>query len=400
LRSIRADPRLKGFLARRAIIRIGLTPRDFLAWQGGRELFQLIAESLEANLEPDDELAVATDVGRGGWSRRLASAAVRRVTRLATGRGGDQGFDLETLVKGKIPISPAGGRSFDVVGPFVRPPRGVGTPWVAYIPDVQHRRLPEMFSARECRDRDRDFQALLAEAAVVLVNAADVASDLRRFYPASRAEVMPLPFAACADREWFEGEDDVRARYGVEGPFFLCSNQFWKHKNHRVVLEAVALARAAGRPVRFVLTGDTSDYRHPDYYPGLLAEIDRAAIAGDVRILGFIPKQDQIRLMREAIAVVQPSLFEGGPGGGSIYNAIALGRPVIVSDLPVNREIEGLVTHYFDPSDPGDLLRKLRSAEAAVAPRQDPASLLLEGEKRRRQFGLALRLAFGKAWGG
>ena len=315
-----------------------------------------------------------------------------------TGRGGDKEFDLETLVKGRIPISPAGDRSFDVVGPFVRPPRGVRTPWVGYIPDVQHRRLPEMFSARECRDRDRDFQALLARAAVVLVNAADVASDLRRFYPASRAEIMPLPFAACADPEWFEGEDDVRARYGIEGPFFLCSNQFWKHKNHRVVLEAIALARREGRPVRFVFTGDTSDYRHPEYYPGLLAEIDQAGIAGDVRILGFIPKRDQIRLMREAIAVVQPSLFEGGPGGGSIYNAIALGRPVIVSDLPVNREIEGLVTHFFDPSDPGDLLGKLRLAGAAVVPRQDPESLLLEGERRRRQFGLALRRAFGKAF--
>ena len=67
-------------------------------------------------------------------------------------------------------------------------------------------------------------------------------------------------------------------------------------------------------------------------------------------MLGFIPKPDQIRLMREAVAVVQPTLFEGGPGGGSIYNAIALGRPVIVSDLPVNREIESSGDSLFRPS--------------------------------------------------
>lgn len=257
-----------------------------------------------------------------------------------------------------------------------------------------------MFSGQERRKRDRDFQALLAGAAVVLVNAAEVASDLRLFYPASRAEIMPLPFAACADPEWFGGEGDVRARYGIEGPFFLCSNQFWKHKNHRVVLKAVALARAQGRPVRFVFTGDTSDYRHPEYYPGLLAEIDQEGIAGDVRIAGFIPKTDQVGLMREAVAVVQPSLFEGGPGGGSIYNAVALGRPAIVSDLPVNREIEGLVTHFFDPSDPADLLGKLRIAEAAAAPQPDPESLLREGERRRHRFGVALHGAFRKAAGG
>lgn len=256
-----------------------------------------------------------------------------------------------------------------------------------------------MFSARERLERDRDFQALLAKAAVVLVNAADVASDLRRYYPASKAEIMPLPFAACAEREWFDGESGVLGRYGVETPFFLCSNQFWKHKNHRLVLQAVALARAQGRPVRFVLTGDTKDYRHPEYYPGLLAEIDQTGIAGDLRILGFIPKNDQVALMREAVAVVQPSLFEGGPGGGSIYNAVALGRPTIVSDLPVNREIEDLVTHFFDPFDPADLLGKLRIAEAAAFSRRDPQSLLREGEGRRQRFGLALRRAFRKACG-
>lgn len=311
----------------------------------------------------------------------------------------EEPFDLHVLTKSQIPIAAADDNRFDAVGPFIRPPRGVRCPWIAYIPDVQHRRLPDMFSPEERRERDRDFSALLSGAAAVLVNSADVANDLRRFYPAARGELISLPFAACAEPGWFDGEEDIRTRYGIDGRFFLCSNQFWKHKNHRVVLAAIALARQEGDPVRFVFTGATHDYRHPDYFAGLLDEIRGTGIGEDIHVLGFIPKLDQIRLMQAADAVVQPSLFEGGPGGGSIYNAIALGRPVIVSDLPVNREIEALVTYFFDPYDPADLLKKLRLIEATDFHRQSPTDLLRDGDERRRAFGLALHRAFASACG-
>jgi len=377
-----------------------LTPRDFLVWQGGRELFQLIAQSLCANLRAGDELAVAPRIGRGRVARRLATGTWNRLAHAVQGRREAKAPDLETLIGHGIPISFASDRRFDVVGPFTRLPFGVRAPWLGYIPDVQHRRLPDMFSARERDRRDRDFKALLGRASAVLVNAADVGHDLRLFYPDARAKILPLPFAACARPEWFDGGDEVRARYGIRGPFFLCSNQFWKHKNHRLVLESVALAKREGVPLRFVFTGDTRDYRHPEYFSELLARIERDGIGDRVHILGFIPKRDQIRLMLEAEAVVQPSLSEGGPGGGSIYNAIALGRPSIVSDLPVNREIEGLVSHFFDPADPKDLLKKLLRVRSTPFEPKSAESLLREGEARRRDFGLALRHAFAQALDG
>jgi glycosyltransferase involved in cell wall biosynthesis len=256
-----------------------------------------------------------------------------------------------------------------------------------------------MFSARERAQRDRNFRALLSRAEVVLVNAADVANDLENFYAPFPARIAPLPFAACADPEWFVGALTARTRYGISSPYFLVSNQFWKHKNHAVVLAAAALARQQGDPVQFVFTGETRDYRHPQYYRELLDEIARNGSSDDVHILGFIPKGDQIQLMREAEAVVQPSLFEGGPGGGATYNAIALGRPVVLSDLAVNREIEALSPMFFDPADPADLLKQLRLVQGRTATPPDPVTLFREGEERRRRFGVAIRRAFAEACG-
>ena len=34
-----------------------------------------------------------------------------------------------------------------------------------------------------------------------------------------------------------------------------------------------------------------------------------------VRVLGLVPKRDQIEIMKKACAVLQPTRFEGGPGG-------------------------------------------------------------------------------------
>ena len=374
-------------------IRIGLTPRDFIGWHGGRELFALIASSLAAGLEQGDRLEIATGVGDGGPAWRMLRN-MRRGARRALGRGALARRTEDPAAHG-LPVASAGMVGLDVAGPFGAAPRGLDRPWVGYIPDLQHRRLPEMFSPRERAARDRNILRLLDQAPVILVNAADVASDLAHFYPPPSGRIIHLPFAPCLDAGWL---DEAPVAPGdVERPFFLCSNQFWKHKNHVVLIEAACLARQAGAPIRILFTGETSDYRHPDHFPDLQRRIASAGIGRDVEILGFVPKAEQIRLMRRAIAVVQPSLFEGAPGGGAAYNAVALGRPVVVADIPVNHEIEDADVQFFDPFDPADLLAKLRSMQSRPRPASENEALLSRSEARRRALGRALRAAFAAA---
>lgn len=42
----------------------------------------------------------------------------------------------------------------------------------------------------------------------------------------------------------------------------------------------------------------------------------KLGIESKIKILGHIPKLEQIELIKNCIAVIQPTLFEGGPGGG------------------------------------------------------------------------------------
>ena len=114
-----------------------------------------------------------------------------------------------------------------------------------------------------------------------------------------------------------------------------------------------AFAEVAKRwpDVSLICTGGTNDYRDPNYFEKLDSESARLGLRSRLRFLGHIPKRDQIELLNHALALVQPTLFEGGPGGGSTYEAVALGKRVLLSDLPGNLEIEGGDVRFFKCGD-------------------------------------------------
>src|SRR5262249_46530555 len=139
------------------------------------------------------------------------------------------------------------------------------------------------------------------------------------------------------------------------------------------------------------------DYRAPNYVPHLLARVEHLRVAQDCVFLGLIPKRDQIAIMRSAIAVVQPTLFEGCPGGGAVYDAVSVGTPVIASDIPVNREIAQLIDILFSPSDSAALLKAMRFMESEQKVRKSASTLLAEGRERRQQCGRVIKAAFALA---
>ena len=114
-------------------------------------------------------------------------------------------------------------------------------------------------------------------------------------------------------------------------------------------------------------------------------------LVDNLKVLGMIAKKEQIGLMRGAVAVLQPTLFEGGPGGGSVYDAVSLGVPAIVSDIPVNRELNEPAVSMFPAGD------HKRLAEAMIHCLGNPVlrnvdrdSLIARGIARRKLCGMAL----------
>ena len=162
---------------------------------------------------------------------------------------------------------------------------------------------------------------------------------------------MPLP-------SWYDDPAPVVAKYEIAEPFFIVCNQFWVHKDHRTLFQGVAQLKQQGVEVNLVCTGPTHDPRQPEHFNNLKAEIKSLGIESQVKILGTIPRTDQISLMRASAAVLQPSQFEGW--STVIEDARALGKSVIASDFPVHLEQNVPGSSFFRMGDPRDFAQEIR----------------------------------------
>jgi glycosyltransferase involved in cell wall biosynthesis len=172
--------------------------------------------------------------------------------------------------------------------------------------------------------------------------------------------------------------------------FVYLPNQFWAHKNHKVVVQALALAKAQGSQVTVVCTGSAWDHRNPWYFSELLATISELGLRDNLILLGFIPHAHLFQLMRQSLAVLQPSLFEGW--STTVEEAKSVGKSVILSDIPVHREQNPPQVTFFDPRDPkvlADCLVKVFDQKRPGPDHELEASARASWPLRAMDFGRA-----------
>jgi glycosyltransferase involved in cell wall biosynthesis len=326
--------------------------------------------------EPGAELPpVFTYAYQRAWplSKRIAGAALS----VAKGRRPRRLDDLEADVV--FPALASLGREFPV-------------PWIGWIPDFQHRRLPEHFSPAGRRSRDDAYRQLAEEASHLVVSSRDAHSDLMRWLPVASERVSVLPFRTVPGAAWFTGDPRARSlAFGLPQKYLIFPSQFWAHKNHRVVFEALGLLRKMGVPdVVLVCTGLRRDTRSAGHFGELSRYVEEHRLEDRVRFLGLLPRGAQIDLLRGAAAVVQPSLFEGW--SAVVEDARVLGKRIYVSDIPVHREQEPDHASFFPAELPESLARLIADDWPTLTSGPD-----LDQEEAARARNTELVLSFARS---
>lgn len=239
---------------------------------------------------------------------------------------------------------------------------------IAWIPDFQHRALPHLFSRLAYMKREMGLRLQVLSGRIVMLSSEDSRKDCEHFYPSSVGRTEVVSFAVPAPPRG--KELDVRQvvdKYGLPDKFFFMPNQFWRHKNHMLVVEALSLLKERGRDdVVVVTTGRTSDPRLPQYFSNLQTLIAERGLESQFRILGLVPYGDLAPLMQASEALVNPSLFEGW--STTVEEAKAAGVPMLLSDLDVHREQAQGLAQFFDRYSASSL------AEALIGDFSKPAT--------------------------
>ena len=134
----------------------------------------------------------------------------------------------------------------------------------------------------------------------------------------------------------------------VSGDYILFVGQISQKKNIHSLIAAFRQFASRHPQVKLVIVGNW----------GKQAERNQIEALNDDRIvmLGALPRSKLGPLYRGARFFVNPSIREGH--SNTLLEAISIGCPVLLSDLPENRDLQLDAKHYFNPGD----LRSLASA--------------------------------------
>jgi glycosyltransferase involved in cell wall biosynthesis len=228
---------------------------------------------------------------------------------------------------------------------------------VFWIPDLQEKYLPDFFSPEEVKNRQLCCENMILQPHSIVFSSYSALGDFNTFYPDSKNNKNVLQFAVVHPDLKSSNIDEVKVKYGIEGNYFFSPNQFWQHKNQIAIIEATRVLRDKGIPVKIIFTGKEHDYRNPDYTINLKQKVVEYKLENEISFLGFIDRKDQLVLMKNAQAVIQPSLFEGW--STVVEDAKALNQTLIVSNISVHKEQLENNAYYFMPDDYNELALKM-----------------------------------------
>ena len=251
--------------------------------------------------------------------------------------------------------------------------------------DLQHLRLPELFSPRDIELRERWYRAFCAQASLVAVMTRWGKHDLIDAYGLSDEKVAVVPWGVVIDAYPEPSDADLlRVRDELDLPerFLLFPAQTWPHKNHLGLLQALSQIREThGTPPPLVCCGHRYEQE-----PELERVADELGLSAHVRFLGFVSPLELRCLYQLASALVFPSRFEGW--GMPVTEAFQAGLAVACSDATVLPEVAGDAALLFDPDDPREIAAAVWRLWSDEQLRHDLA------ERGRRRAG---RLSFDRA---
>jgi glycosyltransferase involved in cell wall biosynthesis len=243
-----------------------------------------------------------------------------------------------------------------------------GIPFVHWSADLQYLHNPAIYSPELLATMTEHDRAGIRDSARVAVSSEFGRRDLERFFPEASGKVDVLRFCSVADATWWSADPiHVADSKGWTFPFFAISNQFTEHKNHLACIEAVKLLRDRGVTVRVVCTGSSYDFRGRDYFGTVQRYVQENGLEDRVFFAGLLPREEQIAVLRRAIAILQPSRFEGW--STIVEDAKTLGKPLVASHIPVHREqLGGHHPWYVQPDDIERWALLMRELYASLKP--------------------------------
>lgn len=219
--------------------------------------------------------------------------------------------------------------------------------------DIMHKyeSYPEINSFRINYSRNLHYKRVVNNASVVFVDSEVGKNQLKESYPSKNSlKIIKLPYTA---PPYIFNSSNFSSIISLPKRYLFYPAQFWQHKNHKNLIKALELLKTKHKiKIDLVLVGAKKNY-----YPNIIDLVKLYDLESQIHYLDYVENDKLIFLYKNAFALIMPSTL--GPTNIPPLEAIALGCPVIVSDVYAAREQLNDSALYFDPKDSVDICNKI-----------------------------------------
>lgn len=232
---------------------------------------------------------------------------------------------------------------------------------IYWIPDFQEYFLPELFSKEELKRRAASHSKALKNADLIVLSSEAAKEDFKSIFSHYKGQIKVVPFAVIHPSLEDFNRETIFDKYSIDRDYFFAPNQFWSHKNHELIIKAVAKLVEKKPDILVLFSGKEEDYRGTKHIDALKKAVVDKGLSNHIRFLGFLPRGEQLVILKNAKAIIQPSKFEGW--STVVEDAKAQNKFLLLSDIKVHREQVSEGALFFDVDDDETLVSYMTMAK-------------------------------------
>lgn len=249
--------------------------------------------------------------------------------------------------------------------------KATNTPIVSVIHDIQFRYYPQFFDTPDLKAREINFKSTCQRSQKIIC-ISDFVRDTILENSILKPEMVKTIYINLPNR--FVNKITLQSHDN----FLLYPANFWQHKNHINLFSAFKIYRDQNpdSTLKLVCTGAPVAR-----YESLTAYIHSLGLEKWITLPGYVTDNELAQLMHTCKALIFPSLYEGF--GMPVVEAMAIGKPVLCSNVTSLPEIAGDAALLFDPNVPKQIAESIAQIENDENLRQD---LIARGYRRSQFF--------------
>lgn len=222
---------------------------------------------------------------------------------------------------------------------------------VSWLPDFQHKYYPEYFNLINYYKREISYLIKISLRNRILVSSKNAKEDCIKFYKIDPKKIFVVPFSINLEpSKYMNKKAYLEKKYNITKDFFYIPNQFWQHKNHKLVFDFLDKVQEKKeiyeKLPEFIFTGLPLDNRNKKFSKIILNKMYSRKYSKKIKYLGLVPLEDVYTLNANCLALINPSFFEGW--STTVEEAKSLGTKMILSNIKLHIE-QATEAIFFNP---------------------------------------------------